>query len=691
MSLTATQPGIPFGVIHRRLTTGRVVPYTPTAQTDAKRGEILRSSLLDLAAGEQLLIGPGTYTQSVVLEFDYTMPIGASLIGSPGTIIGTDRLFSKIDMADGCTIQGIDFLPHPMQGLFRFPAGDMTCVFRDLVVRRDTLDDSNNVGDVFRFPNSGASGTKRIYVHDSRFTGSQHCIGGYIVSSTDVKIYLNNVSIDVYDSIGFSTCVRSQGNGFEVYVFGGNYHADESSTESTRALFSVTSGKIFAFGAKLSSFDSSGTYWDAQVQSNGEINLIGCDYDPARISGTSGTITSTPHSVTTPITLADDGQLGLDLTTGYNWTGTHDFAAATTTVVGMTASANIGCVDLNASGDVGCVGVNASGNVGCVDLNATGNLSGVDVNATGDLVAVDGTFSGIMAVGDAALDANIAINVAKTIDVPFVSVGNAQVFIATYGQNSGAFSSMAGYWLQVHDEAAASSALQLDGLAVQHTISHTSGTHTLVNGIRVEPLYGASAAGTITTLNGVNVSNLTAASFGETFVDVAAFYVASQDAGTLALNNNSSADNHFGNDNSMSLLGTGDDAGFEYDGSDLIIDSALVGSGRTKFNHALALKPATLAEITSSHIDYDLGNNTIVRLSAAVGPFGIRGFVAGRPGELHILVNVGANDFVINHQSGSEPTPANRIITLTGADVTLTPNDQMTVWYDDTTQRWRES
>lgn len=53
-----------------------------------------------------------------------------------------------------------------------------------------------------------------------------------------------------------------------------------------------------------------------------------------------------------------------------------------------------------------------------------------------------------------------------------------------------------------------------------------------------------------------------------------------------------------------------------------------------------------------------------------------------------ILFNVGSNDLVIAHQSGSS-NAANRVITTTGADVTLAAGEAALLTYDPTSDRWR--
>ena len=52
------------------------------------------------------------------------------------------------------------------------------------------------------------------------------------------------------------------------------------------------------------------------------------------------------------------------------------------------------------------------------------------------------------------------------------------------------------------------------------------------------------------------------------------------------------------------------------------------------------------------------------------------------------IVNVGSFDLVLANQHASS-SAANRIITGTGADVTLAADASCWTWYDSTTARWR--
>jgi hypothetical protein len=110
-------------------------------------------------------------------------------------------------------------------------------------------------------------------------------------------------------------------------------------------------------------------------------------------------------------------------------------------------------------------------------------------------------------------------------------------------------------------------------------------------------------------------------------------------------------------------------------------------TGTSIFRGDVRLEAVTLATITADEDDYVLPAGVAFRLSSNASRT-VTGIAAGGDGRFVLLINVGANDIVLANQDiGS--AAANRIITGTGADVTLAPNDSIFAWYDDTTDRWR--
>lgn len=123
---------------------------------------------------------------------------------------------------------------------------------------------------------------------------------------------------------------------------------------------------------------------------------------------------------------------------------------------------------------------------------------------------------------------------------------------------------------------------------------------------------------------------------------------------------------HQGSDNNIVVTGTN------------TINAVLVG---TRFvNSALA---------NGQNQDVVLGTNMNSQLSGLTAAFTTAGFVGGIDGRFCFVENPTAFQWTINNQSGFESTPANRIITGTGADIILSSNSWALFEYDGTVSRWK--
>jgi hypothetical protein len=115
---------------------------------------------------------------------------------------------------------------------------------------------------------------------------------------------------------------------------------------------------------------------------------------------------------------------------------------------------------------------------------------------------------------------------------------------------------------------------------------------------------------------------------------------------------------------------------------------------RTLFHGAVALKHRTHA-ITSDQDDFELGERrtSIYRLTTdafrtMTGLVATKDINSSIAGEVITLINVGNNELVLaNQNTGS--MPENRIITGTGVDLTLIPDESATMFYDQASERWR--
>jgi hypothetical protein len=94
-----------------------------------------------------------------------------------------------------------------------------------------------------------------------------------------------------------------------------------------------------------------------------------------------------------------------------------------------------------------------------------------------------------------------------------------------------------------------------------------------------------------------------------------------------------------------------------------------------------------LSDITSDQNNYDLGTAIVHRFTTDASRT-ITGFLAPVIERMDVLLNVGAQDLVLANQDGSSDE-ANRVITGTGASVTVAADTCVLIWYDLTTARWR--
>jgi hypothetical protein len=100
----------------------------------------------------------------------------------------------------------------------------------------------------------------------------------------------------------------------------------------------------------------------------------------------------------------------------------------------------------------------------------------------------------------------------------------------------------------------------------------------------------------------------------------------------------------------------------------------------------LTLSPA---QITADQNDYFPTSGAVRawRLTSDAAR-NVTGIAGGQANMRRQIINVGANNIVLQNQNVGS-TAANRVITGTGADITIAPDDVVNLWYDGTTARWR--
>lgn len=95
----------------------------------------------------------------------------------------------------------------------------------------------------------------------------------------------------------------------------------------------------------------------------------------------------------------------------------------------------------------------------------------------------------------------------------------------------------------------------------------------------------------------------------------------------------------------------------------------------------------TPQQITANQNDYESAGADVLRLSSDAAR-NVTGLAGGYDGRRLLVLNVGAFNLVLQNQNVGS-SALNRILTGTGADVTLGADDTAMLFYDGTTQRWR--
>lgn len=99
------------------------------------------------------------------------------------------------------------------------------------------------------------------------------------------------------------------------------------------------------------------------------------------------------------------------------------------------------------------------------------------------------------------------------------------------------------------------------------------------------------------------------------------------------------------------------------------------------------LSVTTPAQLAADVNDYDLSAGQWARVSSDASR-NVTGILAEADGTWKLVTNVGANNVVLQHQNAGS-SAANRILSHSGADITLAAEDAALLIYDDTTDRWR--
>jgi hypothetical protein len=116
----------------------------------------------------------------------------------------------------------------------------------------------------------------------------------------------------------------------------------------------------------------------------------------------------------------------------------------------------------------------------------------------------------------------------------------------------------------------------------------------------------------------------------------------------------------------------------------------LTANGTNSFSDIAFRRYAITSLANGNNAGIVVGTNTFVEVSGPSGAFTLNGLTGSpsRDGHLVVVVNQTGFDMTVAHQSGTDPTAANRIISLTGADRATTGNGAATFIYSAAASRW---
>jgi hypothetical protein len=124
--------------------------------------------------------------------------------------------------------------------------------------------------------------------------------------------------------------------------------------------------------------------------------------------------------------------------------------------------------------------------------------------------------------------------------------------------------------------------------------------------------------------------------------------------------------------------------------TNLTVSAGSTFTGTNSFSDLSFRRFANTTLATGNNAGVLVGTNTFVEVSGPSAAFTINGLNGSpnRDGHLVIILNQTGYNMTIAHDSGVEPTSANRIYTMTGADRATTANGAATLIYNANSSRW---
>ncbi len=123
----------------------------------------------------------------------------------------------------------------------------------------------------------------------------------------------------------------------------------------------------------------------------------------------------------------------------------------------------------------------------------------------------------------------------------------------------------------------------------------------------------------------------------------------------------------------------------------LTTNQTWIGTNTFGPNSDIAFSRFPLSTLANGNNTVIAGTNVFIEVSGPSAAFSIIGIAGGRDGKLIIIVNQTGQNMTIATEggaTGNDPTPANRIISMTGADEATTGNGAAMLIYSGAAQRW---
>ncbi len=131
-------------------------------------------------------------------------------------------------------------------------------------------------------------------------------------------------------------------------------------------------------------------------------------------------------------------------------------------------------------------------------------------------------------------------------------------------------------------------------------------------------------------------------------------------------------------------------------GANLVLQATLTGgkvgvntqspATMMDINGDLALRDTTVTFANGTNSNVSVGGYSFIRIVGPTGPFSVTGLSGGVDGKIVILYNTTTQNMTITNDATS--TAANRIYTMSGANVVTTGTGTITMIYSTTDQRW---